>query len=263
MKTSNLLTLAGAVAAAAALQTAAAATSVINFTTAEGFTAGQLNGQNDITAQAGITVDPTGTGIVSSATNGFLRSVFFSGGSDATPATAATRDQVISDLYDPNFQSLTLTLTGLTINRPAGTAPAGVFGLTNTSVSGAAQNVLGVQFRTDGSNVLIDNQAFGAVAPVDTGFDLGQTFETTIAITRDNAGEFTATATVGTATLISGTTSDAGLLGAIFQAQGPSAGTLTFDGVRAESVLTAVPEPSTSLFAGLAGLCALGLRRRK
>ena len=228
---------------------ASAASFSVDFTAAEGFTTGPADGQMGgtpsvgVVAQSGVDIDTT-TGLLTSATNGFLRSIYDAGGTAAGDFTTGS----------------TLTATGLTFNRGSFDGPLAVFGLTSGTVAGAAQNEFGFQLRTTGTDIFLDGQAFGPVAPVDTGFNIGDTFDATISFLDNGDGTFDAISTVGTASFV---TADNVTLpaasGLIFQAQGGVGGTLSIDSLALTT--EPVPEPSSALLLGLGGVALLRRRR--
>ncbi|BAM02773.1 PEP-CTERM sorting domain-containing protein [Phycisphaera mikurensis] len=216
-----------------------------DFTAAEGFSDGALAGQNGFASQAGYQVDSTGTGVVSGVTNGFER---FLVGEDAIVLDATT-------------DSVALGITGFSMNRPAADAPGGTFGLSNDFNIASSGTDIGIQLRYNANgDLLLDEVGFGdSGSSIDTGFNLGDVFDIDLNVVVSGTDAVT-TATIGSATAsytkaIGADTSFA----LIYQSQGPSAGTATFDSV--SYTVTPVPEPASAALVGLGALALLGRRR--
>jgi len=232
------------------------------FSTADGFANGPLNGQSVFTAQTTFNVDTSGTGQVNSSPVGFNR--FIAGANTICFDSLAIND------------SITLVMSDYTVSRntsATGLQPNGAFGLTSGSNLGTAGVQVGLQLLFDDvgtGNIFLDDDGFAnSSSPVDTGFNLGDTFDLTTVITKTNATTLTAVSTVGTASFTTGTFTGTGLkFGTIFQHQNPGppnqgTGSSSFGSLSITTPMSPVPEPSSLLLASLSFAAVVGPRRRR
>ncbi|MEM9419395.1 MAG: hypothetical protein AAGA25_10150 [Planctomycetota bacterium] len=141
-------------------------------------------------SQSMVTIDASGSGLLEVSAVGFQRAILMHGHPDADVSTLA------------DGETLTLVASGVTIDRPAAKLPTFMFGLTEFSEIGKSAVKLGGQLLlNEKGDVLLDDQAFELGKAVDTGFDVGETFDFRIEINRNEDGTYDVTSTVGEATL--------------------------------------------------------------
>lgn len=209
----------------------------IGFSSQEGYTSGPANNQQGILSQANVQIDASGAGQLEIGAVGFQRALLFSGRADADVSNLAAGE------------TLVLVATGVTIDRPAANLPTLVFGLTDSVDVGKSVVKLGGQLRLNqAGDVLLDQQAYEPIAPVDTGIDVGQTFDFRVEIVKNNNGTFDVTSIVGGLSMLTAdNVSIVSTTGLFVQSQGrgkDSPGTVTIEMVSiGEPPVTEAPEP--------------------
>jgi len=199
--------------------------------------------------------DSAGTGVLTGGT-GFVRAQI--GPNTLSTSTVSVGEQII-------IEADNYSLFAGTNNARA------IMGLSGGGGGGAAQMTIGGQLSVDGAaNIYVENGAF-AVDPgrVDTGLDVGATFDYAIVLTAESAGAVPSqTYTIDH--LINGTS----LLTEVGQSIGAAADPATYlsgfiqdQGAGAQFsmegfTIRTVPEPSSALLMSLSGLALLARRRR-